>query len=123
MTHPTQGLLFGADGCAAYQPSRATEPPVVRDRPTSVTAGRRIRQPAKTFRGQVLEALREGAKTDEEICRTTGLRGSSVRPRRLELLRDGVIEDSGQVRPTRSGREAIVWRVKEPEQGDGCRSS
>ena len=135
MTDPDQGLLFGTDGQAAYQPvgsrerarapARARkdrEPPVARDQPTSVRAGRRIRLPAKTFRGQVLDALRAGAKTDEEICRATGLRGSSVRPRRLELVQEGLVEDSGQVRPTHSGRDAIVWRIKEPNEGTGCGS-
>lgn len=122
-----QGLLFRFDGNVAYLPGagpgREAEPPVARERPTSVVAGRRIRMPAKTYRAQVHEALRAGPKTDEEICRATGLRGSTVRPRRLELLRDGLIEDSGQVRPTRSGREAIVWRRKEADEETGCRSS
>ncbi|MEX1365198.1 MAG: hypothetical protein AB1Z98_18870, partial [Nannocystaceae bacterium] len=118
-----QGVLFGSDGRVTYRPQRGREPPVVRERPTSVAAGRRIRAPGKTFRGQVHDAIREGPKTDEEICRVTGLRGSTVRPRRLELLRDGLIEDSGQVRPTASGRDAIVWQLREPTEGTGCRSS
>ena len=123
MTDRDQGLLFSSDGLAVYRPQRGREPPVVHDRPTSVTAGRRIRQPAKTFRGQVLDALRDGPKTDEEIGKATGLRGSTVRPRRGELVHEGLVEDSGQVRPTESGRDAIVWRVKEPDQGAGCGSS
>lgn len=123
MTDPDQGLLFGADGRAAYQPRRDREPPVARDRRTSVAAGQRIRVPAKTYRGQVLDTLREGPKTDEEIGKATGLRGNTVRPRRLELLREGLIEDSGQVRPTRSGRDAIVWQLKAPQEETGCRSS
>ena len=128
MTEPArQGLLFRFDGNVAYLPGagpgREADPPVARERPTSVVAGRRIRLPAKTFRAQVHDALRAGPKTDEEICRATGLRGSTVRPRRLELLREGLIEDSGEVRPTRSGREAIVWRLKEAAGETGCRSS
>lgn len=123
MSDPDQGMLFSADGLAAYQPRRGREPPVARERPTSVTAGQRIRIPAKTFRGQVLEALRAGPKTDEEICRATGLRGSSVRPRRGELVHEGLVVDSGEVRPTQSGRDAIVWRVKEPDEGTRCGSS
>ena len=131
MTDPTpegvdQALLFGTDGQVAYtphRPARGREPPVARDRPTSVAAGRRIRLPGKTYRGQVLDALRAGPKTDEEICRSTGLRGSTVRPRRLELVHEGLVEDSGVVRPTASGRDAIVWRVRESTREDGCRSS
>ncbi|MCX4244230.1 hypothetical protein [Paraliomyxa miuraensis] len=122
-----QGLLFGCDGKVVYLPGpgpgREAEPPVARERPTSVVAGRRIRMPAKTYRAQVHDSLRAGPKTDEEICRATGLRGSTVRPRRLELLREGLIEDSGTVRPTQSGREAIVWRCRETAEETGCRSS
>lgn len=103
-----QGLLFAANGQLAYRPA---EPP---------SAASSQRHP--TYRSQVLDALRDGPKTDEEICLATGLRGSTVRPRRLELLRGRLIEDSGEVRPTRSGREAIVWRVRKPESGDGCGS-
>lgn len=123
MTDPDQGVLFGTDGRAAYQPQRGREPPAARERPTSVTAGQRIRLPAKTFRGQVLDALRAGPKTDEEICKATGLRGSSVRPRRGELVHEGLVVDSGQVRPTHSGRDAIVWRLVEPDERAGCGSS
>lgn len=123
MTDPDQALLFGTDDRPVYRPQRGREPPVVRDRPTSVSAGRRIRLPAKTFRGQVLDALRDGPKTDEEICKATGLRGSSVRPRRGELVHEGLVEDSGQVKPTQSGRDAIVWQVTEPEEGARCGSS
>ncbi|MCH9681565.1 MAG: hypothetical protein K0V04_09040 [Deltaproteobacteria bacterium] len=112
-----QVVLFGPSGTAAY------EPPVAREQPTSVTAGRRIRLPAKTFRGRVLAALREGPKTDDELCVATGLRDNSVRPRRIELVREGLVENSGHVRPTRSGNAAIVWRLREPTQEAGCRSS
>lgn len=124
-----QGLLFRFDGRIAYQPGGAPglvgDPPAARERTTSVRAARRIQVKATTFRGQVHDALRAGPKTDEEICEATGLRGSTVRPRRLELLRDALIEDSGHVRPTRSGREAIVWRIRleEADEGAGCGSS
>lgn len=130
MTDPArQGLLFAFDGKIAYRPGGAPglvgEPPAARERTTSVVAARRIHAAATTFRDQVHDALRAGAKTDEEICEATGLRGSTVRPRRLELLRDGLVEDSGHVRPTRSGRDAIVWRIRLEGAGEetGCRSS
>ncbi len=113
---PRQGLLFAGGGQAVY------EPPTARHRPTSVAAGRRIRLPAKTFRGRVLDALRDGPKTDDELCVATGLRDNSVRPRRVELVREGLVEDSGDVRPTRTGHDAIIWRLRE-QQESGCRSS
>jgi len=61
----------------------------------------------------------EGA-TDDEVCIVTGIGGSTLRPRRAELLatidRNGNpieprVRDSGETRPTMSGRQAIVWRA------------
>jgi hypothetical protein len=36
---------------------------------------------------------------------------SGLRSRRSELVEAGWVEDSGEKRPTRAGRPAIVWRV------------
>ena len=52
--------------------------------------------------------------TDEEIIEAGIKRGylaNGIRPRRVELVRYGWIIDSGERRPTRSGRSAIVWVV------------
>lgn len=65
-----------------------------------------------TWRLRVLQALVDaGARgaTDEEIQRALGLNPSTQRPRRVELVELGWIEDSGARRPTRSGRSAAVW--------------
>lgn len=48
---------------------------------------------------------------DEVITEVTGLVPSSERPRRVELVRMGLVEDSGKVYMTRAGREAVVWRI------------
>ncbi len=129
MTASAQRELFDPGGHAIYEPpatrGRPTsyEPPAARSRPTSVAAAQRIRTPAKTFIGRVLDALRDGPKTDDELCEYTGLRDNSVRPRRIDLVRRGLVENSGAVRLTRSGREAIVWRLRQPREDTGCRSS
>ncbi len=47
--------------------------------------------------------------TDEQIQLALDLTGNSERPRRKELQALGLIEDSGHVRPTTSGRAAGVW--------------
>ncbi|MCH9682714.1 MAG: hypothetical protein K0V04_14865 [Deltaproteobacteria bacterium] len=117
MTESPQRQLFDPRGQALY------EPPAARGRPTRVAAAQRIRAPAKTFLGRVLDALRDGPKTDDELCKYTGLRDNSVRPRRIDLVRRGLVEDSGAVRPTHCGREAIVWRLRHPPEEPGCRSS
>ena len=55
-----------------------------------------------------------GGLTDEEGCTETGLEGSTFRPRRVELVADGLVFDSGATRPTRSGRAAVVWQARPP---------
>lgn len=53
--------------------------------------------------------------TDDELMARTGLRGSSLHPRRWQLAKDGIIKDSGRTRPTSSGMDAIVWVVTQLE--------
>lgn len=91
--------------------TRIPDPPAARDRPTSVDAAKRVRLRAPGYRERVLAAIQHGSKTDEEIEAHTGLRGNTVRPRRLELLRALKIRDSGQTRVTSSGREAVIWEA------------
>jgi hypothetical protein len=79
---------------------------------TSRAAAAAIRPDAGRLRQLVLQAIVErgtiGA-TDEEIQNALGLPGNTQRPRRRELEQVGLIRDSGQRRPTSSGRRAIVW--------------
>jgi hypothetical protein len=55
--------------------------------------------------------LREGPMTDEEMQRKTGMNPSTQRPRRVELLRLGLVKATGETRRTASGRRAAVWGV------------
>lgn len=66
---------------------------------------------AATYRARVLDSLRQSPKTDEEIGLALGMGQNTVRPRRRELQTDGVVRDSGERRPTTTGRKAIVWEV------------
>lgn len=71
---------------------------------------------AKTQRMVILRLFRDaGARglTDDEIEAITGYKGSAVRPRRIKLAQDGLIELAGFTRPTRSGRDAVVWKIKQ----------
>jgi hypothetical protein len=79
---------------------------------TSVAAAERIAPNAATLRAKVLAALREKPMSDDEIQQELGMNGSTERPRRVELVRAGLVEDSGQRRKTASNREAVVWKVK-----------
>jgi len=62
-----------------------------------------------------------GPMTDEELiemAETMGMRRSpsGIRTRRNELVETGIVEDTGQRRPTRSGRQAVVWDLKRHRQ-------
>ena len=80
--------------------------------PTSIAAARRIEPIVGTQRQILVEFVRgcglDGA-TAQEMEVATGISGNSVRPRLVQLRRDGLIANSGRVRPTRSQRLAVVW--------------
>lgn len=58
----------------------------------------------------LLQATPDGL-TDEEMQRRLGMNPSTQRPRRIELMRLGLVVRCG-VRKTASNRNADVWRVK-----------
>lgn len=90
------------------------EPPRASRRPTSSAAAEVIKPDCARLRNMVLGAIVAhgviGA-TDEEIQLELGLAGDTERPRRRELEKAHLVVDSGQRRPTSSGRMAIVWRA------------
>lgn len=47
--------------------------------------------------------------TDQELQVELDLPESTERPRRVSLVDAGLVADSGLVRKTRSGRDAVVW--------------
>ena len=49
--------------------------------------------------------------TDNEIIEFTGMNPSTIRPRRIELMRLGVIEVEGE-KTQKNGRKATTWRIK-----------
>ena len=79
---------------------------------TSTAAAVAIAHDAPRLRELVYEYIcsrwTHGA-TDQECQEYLGLSSQTQGPRRVELTRDGYVEDSGKRRPTRSGRKAIVW--------------
>ena len=78
---------------------------------TSKAAAEQIEPSAGTLRRLVYDAICARPSTDAELQAALGLEGSTERPRRNELLTAGLIEDSGDRRPTPSGRLAVVWRA------------
>lgn len=77
---------------------------------TSVAAAASMKPHAGRLRDVVLQAIAAAPATDEEIALRTGLAGNTVRPRRVELQRAGLVEECGK-RKTASGRNAVVWKV------------
>jgi transcription initiation factor IIE alpha subunit len=58
---------------------------------------------------RVYEFLCRTPSTDEEITNELEMNASTVRPRRIELARRGLIVEAG-TRRTASGRMAVIWR-------------
>ncbi len=90
------------------------DPPAQRHSETSVAAAEDIASAAQTLRRMVLLYLKsrhpDGA-TDEEAQELLMMSPNTQRPRRVELVRAGLVRDSGRTRKTRSGRKAVVWEA------------
>lgn len=81
--------------------------------PTSRRAAVKALPKSGTKRARLFRFLEQsGGATDEEMELALGISGNTVRPTRVSLVRDGLVEESGHTRPTVSGNDAIVWRVR-----------
>lgn len=91
---------------------------------TSYAAAYEIESSAKTLRATVLNFIsgrKEWGATDDETQRFLGMNPSTQRPRRIELVEKGLVEDNGMKRLTKSHRSATVWALVTPpkdKQGD-----
>jgi predicted ArsR family transcriptional regulator len=88
--------------------------------PTSCAAAEAIVPHLNKLQARVLDYLRgcgERGATDEELVEALRLSPSTARPRRIELVKAGLVRDSGRTRKTNSGREATVW-VATNQQGE-----
>lgn len=115
--------VYGSSGHQHHTRSPQIGPTARRDAPaTSHEAAARIREHAPVQRERVLGFIAgRGAAgaIDAEIEAGLGLRAQSVSPRRGELVRLGLVRDSGARRPTPSGRRAIVWVAIEGARAEG----
>ncbi len=87
-------------------------PPYQRHSTTSRTAAEKAATSANTLRAKVYEAICTAGSwgaTDDELQSALMMNPSTQRPRRIELVKQGLVEDSGKTRATRSGRKATVW--------------
>ena len=79
---------------------------------TSRAAAEAIASKAGTIRRVILDflvGLGDHGATDEEIQTGLVMGANTQRPRRVELVRAGLVVDSGKTRPTLSGKAAVVW--------------
>lgn len=87
-------------------------------RQTSVDAADLVAPRTGSQRARVLDAVHSvstgplGGLTDVELARQTGLSANSVRPRRVELVDLGWLEDTGRTR-AHLGRAHAVWGLTE----------
>lgn len=83
---------------------------------TSKAAAESIEPRAGTQKSLVLHYLRrmkDCGATDEEMQRILPMSANSQRPRRQELVKLGLVVDSGMTRKTDSGLDAVVWIASE----------
>ncbi len=87
--------------------------------PTNIAAAKAVRATVAQQRGEVYGYFKNAADglTDEEGYEASGINPNAWRPRRGELVRDGMVVDSGRTRATKSGCKAVVWVVKENGNG------
>ncbi len=57
----------------------------------------------------------EHGATDQEVQQSLNLPSQTECPRRWELVKGGLVENSGRRRRTLSQRSAIVWTAIQPE--------
>lgn len=83
-------------------------------RDTEVLAAQLVTPKAGTLRLKALAAFRTAGSaglTDQELADVTGLYLYTVAPRRVELVRQGWLSDTGERRTTARGRAAVVWAL------------
>lgn len=79
---------------------------------TSSAAADEIAHDVSRLRRLVLDfllAIGPDGATDEEMQSGIPMAPNTQRPRRIELVNQGLVKDSGQKRRTNSGRFAVVW--------------
>jgi len=102
------------------RPPTLFDPPAVRTSDTSQAAARAVKPRAKGLRAVVVAAFVDAGAaglTDQEASERTGIAGDTLRPRRCELARSGVIRKTDRRRPTPRGGEAAVWVVTTAAEG------
>lgn len=78
---------------------------------TSIASATKAKSFAYTQRVRVLDAIKSAGvngKTRDELCADLTLDGSSLRPRVVSLIDAGLVQPSGEIRHSASGRACEV---------------
>ena len=89
------------------------EPPTQAHSQTSIAAATQIKKAIGPLHKEILNhlAMCQLGATDEEMQIALDMSANTQRPRRRELELTGRVIDSGKTRRTKSGREAVIWRI------------
>lgn len=87
--------------------------PGYKEHTTSKQAAIEVAGRAGTLRKLCLNCLKERPFTADEIAGILGESVLSIRPRISELRTKGLIEKTKERRLNASGKQAIVWRIKQ----------
>lgn len=93
-------------------PAKYPDAPGYSNFTTSKIAAERIEPHVSHLAGVVLAHVEAAPCTAWEIETRSDMRAQTITARLRELTLIGMIEDSGERRPTYSGRPAIVWKVR-----------
>lgn len=96
---------------AGETPFRPTAPYQVHSE-TSREAAKQIAPKLGELHRKVWAYIRDsGGCTDEQLIDGLKRSASTIRPRRIELVAAGYVEDSGHTARTKADRPATVWRI------------
>jgi hypothetical protein len=92
-------------------------PPFVKGSATSAAAADSVREVTGKMRIKVYQILltHTDGLTDLEQQQLIPMNASTQRPRRIELVDQGWVIDSGRTRLTPSNRSAVIWIIKPQE--------
>lgn len=105
---------YGIETCPGPLFAAPARAPAVQTSRTSMRAADSLDgDTLNTLQRSVVAYLRQAGDhgaTDEEMQLGLGMNPSTQRPRRIELVRRGLVVEAG-TRKTRSGRYATAWRL------------
>lgn len=77
---------------------------------TSIEAYESVNRGNDSWYSQVLRALEDNPSTCDELEVALQGRHQTISSRIRKGVKDGYIKSTGEKRPTRTGRKAIVWK-------------